>query len=234
MHAKLCLLRYEAFLRVMISSGNQIEHEWRDSVEVSWICDFPKRFASGSAGRVLGGGAAVAAPQKQSCGPFAADLSEFVALCLSHPEYEHEKNEWCTAITSEFDVSVAEGVSLVASVPGQYGPSGTGVVEMQCGGSYAEVECCHEWVAKRSMHQVTLDGAHPFWVCERCKDENSYDAWDDDPAAAEYYEPPQVDPVDRFGLGRMRSGAPGIRNRESRMRCSLVSCYPCLLRSCNH
>ena len=176
MHAKLYLLRYEGFLRVMISSGNQIATEWRDSVEVSWICDFQKRFASGSAGNVLGGaragagsaagagagaggggggggggGAAAAAHQKQPCSAFAADLSEFVALCLSHPEYllrpialnmsfrprnlslilgpfmtyllagsryEREKHEWCTAITSEFDVSVADGVSLVPT-PGK-------------------------------------------------------------------------------------------------------------------
>ena len=96
MHAKLHLLRHENFLRVVISSANQTKGDWDSVVQISWVCDFARAPAGGGRSR----------PSL-----FAAELSEFVGICLS--EYAADRKEWCDAIESEFEVVVADGVHLI-------------------------------------------------------------------------------------------------------------------------
>ena len=179
MHAKLHLLRHREFLRVAISSANQSESEWRDAVQISWVCDFPKRRrqppqpaahtdSSSSSGTNRAATAARTAspmPHQQSGGggagtpsDFAERLALFVGCVLS--EYPAERTEWQRVLLSEYaldETVIAAGVHLVATVPGSFVEQG--IVETKC-------PACREWVPKAGLvSAASLEGNAEIWCC---------------------------------------------------------------------
>lgn len=95
LHAKLLLLRFETFVRVVVSSAN-LTDEWSTVQNVLWLQDFPR--------------AAAPAPSE-----FSAYLRDFCGHLKAPPS--------SFAFLSEFNFASAKA-QLVASVPGRHKGSG--------------------------------------------------------------------------------------------------------------
>ena len=143
MHAKLLLLRYPSLLRVLISTGNQIQAEWSEGQisNANWIMDFPLLHSGGgggaaAAGAAGGGGGSGGATTH----PFARSLAEFMRRLFEPvlvgqnergpcPRSQEIAQRWLHCVEEgehrgdwpTFDFNgVGDNVSLVASAPGVY------------------------------------------------------------------------------------------------------------------
>ncbi|CAG8806381.1 38287_t:CDS:2, partial [Gigaspora margarita] len=96
-HAKLMLLFFDGWMRVVVASGNLIPYDWETNENVIFVQDFPIVQATGSNNRNLH--------------PFAKDIKDFIlAIGLKN----HIVNKF-----SQYDFSRAKA-KLVASIPGAY------------------------------------------------------------------------------------------------------------------
>ncbi|RIB05951.1 tyrosyl-DNA phosphodiesterase I, partial [Gigaspora rosea] len=96
-HAKLMLLFFDGWMRVVVASGNLIPYDWETNENVIFVQDFPIVQATGS--------------NIGNLHPFAQDIKDFIlAIGLKN----HIVNK-----LSQYDFSRAKA-KLVASIPGAY------------------------------------------------------------------------------------------------------------------
>ncbi|KAF0450062.1 phospholipase D/nuclease [Gigaspora margarita] len=96
-HAKLMLLFFDGWMRVVVASGNLIPYDWETNENVIFVQDFPIVQATGS--------------NNGNLHPFAQDIKDFIlAIGLKN----HIVNK-----LSQYDFSRAKA-KLVASIPGAY------------------------------------------------------------------------------------------------------------------
>ncbi|CAE8633900.1 unnamed protein product, partial [Polarella glacialis] len=104
-HAKLILLEFEDRLRVALTTANLKQKSWCFNGEAVWVQDFPRGAGGPDAGRLL------------EAGGFARVLGHFVADLLT-ASHGNRQGDWIARLAS-FDFSgVAQGVRLIASLPG--------------------------------------------------------------------------------------------------------------------
>jgi len=92
MHAKLCLILFKTFIRVVVTSANLTEEDWTLMGQCSWYQDFPK----------------VGKENKSQVAPFERDLMDFVS-----------KLKLSASFLRDYDFLSAK-VHLVASVSGYH------------------------------------------------------------------------------------------------------------------
>ncbi|CAG8551358.1 2265_t:CDS:10, partial [Racocetra persica] len=96
-HAKLMLLFFDGWLRVVVASGNLISYDWEINENVVFVQDFPSRQVTDS--------------NDDNLHPFAQDIKDFIlAMGLKN----HIVNK-----LSQYDFSKAKA-KIVASIPGVY------------------------------------------------------------------------------------------------------------------
>ena len=113
MHAKLMILVFESFVRIVVSSANLTSLDWEEVGQAIWVVDCPKN--SGEEG--------TACKSNTSNGiEFQKDLLKFVdQLLLGSPDTSH----WRDLISDTIDFSGVRA-KLVTSVPGSFrGPEMT-------------------------------------------------------------------------------------------------------------
>jgi hypothetical protein len=93
MHIKLCLLEFETFLRVVISSANLTEYDWESIGQCIWYQDFPLCLDKSKAGTAT---------------TFGRDLNDVLTHLNFYPN-----------MLQHYDFSAAQ-VQLVASISGYH------------------------------------------------------------------------------------------------------------------
>ena len=104
MHAKLILIVYPNFLRIVVSSANLVQFDWECITQNVWVVDVPRSTSVESAG-----------------GQFGTDLQEFVDIILKKSNFA--ANEWARILNewrSSINQHVPTDVSLIVSVPGHH------------------------------------------------------------------------------------------------------------------
>ena len=101
MHAKLMLLRFDSFLRVVITSANVTEFDWCDIGQTIWIFDAKQKSAI--------------TPQSD----FGTRLVDFVGHLLSEASPEN-KQLWLSDVLPLFNFNTSFA-TLIVSVPGLWG-----------------------------------------------------------------------------------------------------------------
>ncbi|KAJ3119458.1 hypothetical protein HK100_000306 [Physocladia obscura] len=103
MHVKLCVLYYDAYVRVVISSANLVDYDWESLENVVWFQDFPKTVGSSGSS-----GVAIAGSEKTVGDVFREDLIKLLK--------DMEVDEWVYEDLSAFDFSPCRA-HLVISKP---------------------------------------------------------------------------------------------------------------------
>ncbi|XP_078612740.1 uncharacterized protein LOC144882645 isoform X2 [Branchiostoma floridae x Branchiostoma japonicum] len=111
LHANFCILRYEAHVRLVVTSAPFSEQGWTRQGQLGWFCDLPLSFTP----EVTQQTGYWAAPRDQ---PLASDL-EFILCQLGVPQ----QTVWSLLTDADF-TAVSTCVRLIPCVPGRLWPRG--------------------------------------------------------------------------------------------------------------